>query len=145
MATIVFAGATIGVEFALSVLASIGIGGLIGLAGAALVGKIGEELEKHKSRVKERIQNSQISSYIDSHVMTKKHKFNNSCNEQCILQVANNLKSKKSWETKTGVPCIEGTGNCSHGCEIEVRMSIPPLKQMWEIGTAFHKGICYAA
>ena len=144
MATLLFAGATISVEFAISILSSLGIATFVGLAGAALIGKLNEELEKHKAEVRERIQYTQISTNIDAHVMTKKHKFNPKCGEQCILHVANNLKTQKSWETKNGIPCIEGTGNCSHGCEITVRMSIPPSKKKWEIGTAFHTGICKA-
>ena len=76
--------------------------------------------------------------------MNKKHKFNDFCNESCILYVAHNLKSQKNWETKNGIPCIEGYGNCTHQCNICVRMSIPPGKSQWEIGTAFHDGPCYA-
>ena len=144
MDTLVFAGVTIGVEFAKSILTFIGVASFIGLTGASLIGKLKEALENHKAKIRERIQNAQISSSIDYHVMTTKHKFNNKCAIPCILQVANNLKVKKSWETNNGVPCIRGTGICSHGCEIEIRMSIPPKKQMWEIGTAFHKDICKA-
>ena len=77
--------------------------------------------------------------------MREKHGFNKKCGGDCILQVANNLRAYSPRISENGVPCIRGTGKCKHDCLIEVRMSIPPNQQIWNIGTAFHKGHCNVA
>ena len=86
MATVVVGGFCIGVDFALTILGAIGVGSLIGLAGAGLK----EVIENHIQKVIREIQSSEINSFIDAHVMNKKHKFNDFCNESCILYVAHN-------------------------------------------------------
>ena len=100
--------------------------------------------EEEIERIKERIKTRTIDTSISGHVMKKKHGWTNKCRQDCILQVANNIKVNKAWFTKGGIPIIRGNGNCRHGCLIEVRMSIPPNQINWSIGTSFHKDICTA-
>ena len=77
--------------------------------------------------------------------MHKKHEWNNKCEKDCILEVARKLKIHSSWLADNCIPAIRGTEYCKHGCELEVRLSIPPGKNNWQVGTAFHKGPCKAA
>ena len=128
------AAVTLGISVELVVTAISALG--IGVVGAVLTGKA---IEQIRDWIKTR-----GIEYIDAHAMKDKHKFNDNCSQQCILQVANNLKIRSSWLADNGVPIIRGTEYCKHGCEIEIRMSIPPGKQGWVIKTAFHKGECKA-
>ena len=109
----------------------------IGVVGAIFTWKLIEQ-------VKERIKTRVIITELSDHVMKEKHKFNDKCWRDCIFQVANNVHSGSSWFADNGISIIRGTGYCKHGCEIEVRMSIPLGHQEWKIGTAFHKGNCNA-
>ncbi len=59
-------------------------------------------------------------------------------------KLAYDIKSASSWLADNGIPIIRGTGYCRHGCEIEVRLSIPLGHDQWKIGTAFHTGDCKA-
>ena len=129
------AAVTLGISVELVVTAISALG--IGVVGAVLTGKAIEQ-------IREWIRTREISTDISDHVMKKKHDFNDKCKQDCILSVARNLKVNSSWLADNGIPIIRGTGNCRHGCEIEVRMSIPLLQQTWKIGTAFHKGPCKA-
>ena len=135
MATAAAAAATIGISVELVVTACTALG--VGVLGAVFTGKLIE-------RVRDWIKSRGISSEISDHVMKEKHKFNNKCGRDCILQVANDVQSGSSWLADNGIPIIRGTGYCRHGCEIEVRLSIPLGQQEWKIGTAFHKGNCNA-
>ena len=129
------AAVTLGISVELVVTAISALG--IGVVGAVLTGKAIEQ-------IREWIRTRDISTDISDHVMNKKHDFNDKCNQDCILSVARNIKVQSSWLADNGIPIIRGTGNCRHGCEIEVRMSIPLFQQNWKIGTAFHKGPCKA-
>ena len=129
------AATAIGISVELVVTACTALG--IGVVGAILTGQLIE-------KVREWIKSRGISSEISDHVLKEKHKFNDKCGVDCILQVANNVHSGSSWLADNGIPIIRGTGNCKHGCEIEVRLSIPLGQQEWKIGTAFHKGNCKA-
>lgn len=114
---------------------------------AAALAALGIAATKHAIEiVKEWIQNREIDTTLDYHTLTKKHNFNSKCGEDCILQVANNLKVTKSYYVKNKIPYVVGDGKCKHGCTIEVRLSIPPGKTKWEIGTCMHKpqGVCLA-
>ena len=130
----VAAGITIGITADLVIKALISIG--IGVATGYL-------LHETTEKIKEWIKTREIDTNISDHVLTKKHKFNNKCHVECILQVARNVNIYNSWFSDA-IPIIRGTGYCKHGCEIEIRMSIPFSQQKWKIGTAFHKGICKA-
>ena len=130
------AAITLGISAELVVTAITALG--IGIVGAVITGKALEQ-------IKEWIKTRPISSEISDHVMKKKHDFNDKCNKDCILSVARNLQIYSSWLADNGIPIIRGTERCRHGCEIEVRMSIPLFQKEWKIGTAFHKGPCYAA
>ena len=123
----------ISVELVATAVAALGIG----IVGAVFTGKAIEQ-------IREWIRTRSIDTGIGEHVMTKKHKFNDKCCQQCILEVANSLKIRSSWLAENCIPVIRGTSYCRHGCEIEVRMSIPPGKQNWIIKTAFHTGDCKA-
>ena len=129
------AAITIGISVELVVTACTALG--IGVVGAIFTGKLIEQ-------VRDWIKTREISTELSDHVMNKKHKFNDECGRDCILQVANSVHSGSSWLADNGIPIIRGTGYCRHGCEIEVRMSIPLGHQEWKIGTAFHKGECKA-
>ena len=129
------AAVTLGISVELVATAISALG--IGIVGAVLTGKAMEQ-------IKEWIKTRPISTEISDHVTNKKHDFNNKCGKYCILSVAAELKIYSSWLADNGIPIIRGTGNCRHGCEIEVRMSIPLFQQEWKIGTAFHKGPCKA-
>ena len=129
------AAAAIGISAELLLTACTALG--VGVVGAIFTGQL---IQKVKDWIKSR----GISSQISDHVMTKKHKFNDKCGAECIFQVANNVCSASSWLADNGIPIIRGTGYCRHGCEIEVRLSIPIGQQEWKIGTAFHKGNCNA-
>ena len=109
------------------------------------IGNIGPVLtEKEIEQIKEWVQTRPIDSSLSYHVLKDKHGFNNKCGPDCILQVANNLRIKNAWIVDNRIPVIRGTGNCRHGCTIEVRMSIPPKQETWNIGTAFHTEPCKA-
>ena len=95
-------------------------------------------------KIKEWIKTRDIDTSISSHVMKEKHKFNDKCREECILEVARTAKIHSSWFADNGIPIIRGTEYCKHGYEIEIRMSIPLFQKNWKIGTAFHKGNCKA-
>ena len=99
-----------------------------------------EEIERIRDWVKTRA----IDTAISIHVLKEKHGWTEKCGADCILYVANNLKIYKEWFAEGGIPVVRGTGNCRHGCLIEVRMSIPPNQINWSIGTAFHIGDCKA-
>ncbi len=129
------AAVTLGISVELVATAVSALG--IGIVGAVFTGQAME-------KIKEWIRTRDISTDISDHVMKEKHKFNSKCKEQCILQVARNLQVQSSWLADNGIPIIRGTQYCVHGCEIEVRMSIPLFKDQWKIGTAFHKGECKA-
>ena len=129
------AAVTLGISVELVATAISALG--IGIVGAVLTGKAIEQ-------IKEWIKTRPISTEIKANAKTKKHDFNDKCGNECILSVARNLKIYSSWFADKGIPYIRGTGNCKHGCELEVRMSIPPFQQEWKIQTAFHKGICNA-
>ena len=62
----------------------------------------------------------------------------------CIELVGDSVEILEQYIEENGIPIKKGVGYCRHGCEIEVRMSIPPGKDKWEIGTSFHKGPCLA-
>ena len=123
----------ISVELVVTAISALGIG----IVGAVLTGQAME-------KIKEWIRTRDISTDISEHVKKEKHKFNSKCKEECILQVARNLQVHSSWLADNGIPIIRGSEYCKHGCEIEVRMSIPLLQDKWKIGTAFHKGVCKA-
>lgn len=129
------AAATIGISAKLVGAACTALG--IGVVSAILTGQL---IEKVRDWIKSR----GISSELSDHVMKEKHKFNDKCGADCIFQVANNVHSGSSWLADNGIPIIRGTGYCRHGCEIEVRLSIPIGQEEWKIGTAFHKGNCNA-
>lgn len=129
------AAVTLGISVELVVTAVTALG--IGVVGAVLTGKALEQ-------IKEWIRTRGISSEISDHVLNKKHDFNNKCGASCILEVANKLQIHSSWLADNGIPIIRGTEHCRHGCELEVRLSIPLGKDFWKIGTAFHKGPCLA-
>ena len=135
MATAAAAAATIGISVELVVTASKALG--VGVVGAIFTGKLIEQ-------VRDWIKSRGVSSEISDHVMKKKHKFNDKCGADCILKVAYDIKSGSSWLADNGIPIIRGTGYCRHGCEIEVRLSIPLGHDQWKIGTAFHTGDCKA-
>ena len=138
MATVVVGGALVSVDIVLKAL-----GGLVLYAfGRLFIGKLKEAIEKHIEKIKEHIQELDIDGYIQDHVMTKKHEFNDECGEDCILYVAFRVKNKINWVNNGSVPYIRGSDYCRHGCDIEVRMSLPPGKHEWKIGTAFHKYTC---
>ena len=92
--------------------------------------------------VEDLLKSCNISSLLDYHV--QRHFKNPKCGDDCVLEVAGKLKIEKQYIEENGVPVKKGVGYCRHGCEIEVRMSIPPGKDKWEIGTSFHKGPCLA-
>ena len=94
--------------------------------------------------VKEWIQNREIDTTLDYHTLTKKHKFNEKCGVECILDVARRLKVYESFYADNKIPYVKGTEKCKHGCLIEVRLSIPPGKNKWEIGTCMHRTPCLA-
>ena len=96
--------------------------------------------------VKEWIQNREIDTALDYHALTKKHNFNEKCGEDCIKEVAKKIKVTKSYYVEKKIPYVVGEAKCKHGCTIEVRLSIPPGKTKWEIGTCMHKpkGVCLA-
>ena len=129
------AAVTLGISVELVATAVTALG--IGAIGAVFTGKLIEQ-------IREWIRTRDISTEISDHVMKGKHNFNDKCGRDCIIAVANSLRIQSSWLADNGIPVIRGTGNCRHGCTIEVRMSIPPFHQDWKIGTAFHKGPCYA-
>ena len=128
------AAATLGISVELVLTACTALG--IGVVGAVFTGQLME-------RIKEWIKTREIGR-IDSHAKTKKHKFNDKCGDDCIMEVAKILQVRSSWLADNGVPIIRGSGFCKHGCEIEERLSIPPLEQEWVIKTCFHKGDCKA-
>ena len=125
------AAITLGISVELVTIAITALG--IGIVGAVLSGKAMEQ-------IKEWIRTRDLSSEISDHVLNEKHDFNDKCGRDCILEVARKLKVYSSWLADNGIP----TEYCSHGCEIEVRLSIPLGKDYWKIGTAFHKGACNA-
>ena len=129
------AATTLGISVTLVATAVKALG--IAVVGAVFTGTV-------LNKIKEWIKTRDIDTNLDDHVMKKKHDFNNKCGAQCIISVAKNLKVRSSWLADNGIPIIRGTQYCQHGCEIEVRMSIPLGKTNWEIGTAFHKGPCKA-
>ena len=100
--------------------------------------------EEEYKKIIEWIRTRGISTTLDEHVMKEKHGWTEKCREDCILQVACNLQIHSAWFVEEKIPIIRGTGNCRHGCLIEVRMKIPINQKMWSIGTAFHKGPCLA-
>ena len=140
MATIAVGGVLIGIDLALNALAGLGIA----LIGGLIFGNIKEAIEKHENEVREYIQDLDISSNISDHVLHDKHDFSDECGESCIMYVAYTVKNSISWYNNGYVPYIRGSDNCRHGCDIEVRMSVPKGKKEWVIGTAFHKGPCLA-
>ena len=129
------AAVAIGISVELVITACTALG--VGVVGAIFTGQL-------INKVKEWIATRDLNTEISDHVLTKKHKFNDECGRDCILQVASDLRVRSSWLADNGIPIIRGTGNCRHGCEIEVRLSIPLGQQEWKIGTAFHKGDCKA-
>ena len=129
------AAVTLGISVELVVTAISALG--ISVIGAVLTG---QAIEK----IKEWIRTREIDTYISDHVMTQKHKFNDKCGHDCIIEVARKLKVHSSWLADNGIPIIRGSEYCRHGCEIEVRLSIPLFQKDWKIGTAFHKGSCKA-
>ena len=129
------AAVTLGISVELVVTAISALG--IGIVGAVLTGKALEQ-------IREWIRTRDISTDISDHVMNKKHDFNNRCKQDCILSVARDIKVHSSWLADNGIPIIRGSEYCRHGCEIEVRLSIPLFQKDWKIGTAFHKGSCKA-
>ena len=129
------AAITLGISVELVTIAITALG--IGIVGAVLSGKAMEQ-------IKEWIRTRDLSSEISDHVLNEKHDFNDKCGSDCILEVARKLKVYSSWLADNGIPIIRGTEYCRHGCEIEVRLSIPLRKDYWKIGTAFHKGSCNA-
>ena len=135
MATAAAAAATIGISVELVVTACTALG--VGVVGAIFTGKL-----YWTSKGLDKI--SRCWFWIRDHVMKKKHKFNDKCGADCILKVAYDIKSGSSWLADNGIPIIRGTGYCRHGCEIEVRLSIPLGHDQWKIGTAFHTGDCKA-
>ena len=94
------------------------------------------------SEVEDLLKSCNISTLLDYHVL--RHIKNQKCGEDCIYEVADKLKINEQYFAENDIPYIKGEGNCRHGCLIEVRMSIPPGEEKWEIGTAFHRGPCYA-
>jgi len=76
----------------------------------------------------------------------KKHLENPNCAIKCSLVAAGNGIFKRfDIASKGDIYSIRIVGNCLHGCEWEVRLSLPkpfsPTTKAW-IGTAFHTGPC---
>jgi hypothetical protein len=92
------------------------------------------------NEIEDLLKSCNISRLLDYHVL--RHFKNNKCGEDCVIEVAEKIKIKEQYFAENDIPYIKGEGNCKHGCLIEVRMSIPPGKDEWEIGTSFHKGPC---
>ena len=95
------------------------------------------------SEIDDLLENCSVSTHLDSHVL-RHFEDNSDCGQECILKVAEELKISKKWKEDNDVPVVRGEGRCRHGCLIEVRMSIPPGEEEWKVGTAFHKGACFA-
>ena len=122
------AAVTLGISVELVVAAISALG--ISVIGTVLTG---QAIDK----IKEWIRTREIDTYISDHVMTQKHKFNDKCGHDCIIEVARKLKVHSSWLADNGIPIIRRTGNCRYGYEIKVRMSIPLVQQSWKIKSAF--------
>ena len=138
MATIAIGGALIGLDLAIKALVGLGIA----VIGGLILGNIKKAIEDNQEKVRNYLQNLSISKELSYHVLRDDHNFTDECKELCIMEVAYKVKERIGWTNNGNVPYIRGDDYCYHNCNIEVRMSIPPGKQEWVIGTAFHTGIC---
>ena len=133
----------LGAAFVEGVLAVLGITLVVGVATDP---KVKESAKDAAAKVTQWLSSRREidASSVDSHVMNKKHKFNDKCGAKCILAVAVSMVGSKSWTAEGSIPVVRGSGTCGHGCEIEVRISLPTRATKWQVGTAFHTGECKA-
>ena len=122
---------------------SIGLGNEfleVGLGAGVVFGKVTLDI------VNKILNHIKFQNTMDDHTIRKDHDFNDYCGPDCIMEVEKNVKEvvKSGFDKKQKTGNILIRGNCKHGCDIYIKLALPPVWEFWDISTAYHKGPCYA-